>query len=66
MHYENLEFLINNFNLFVFCLSDQNITLKSLSIHELIPDDQFYMTYEGSLTMPSCSEVVTWIIINKV
>ncbi|CAG2168537.1 unnamed protein product [Oppiella nova] len=43
----------------------QNVTLRSLSIRDLVPDDRFYMTYEGSLTMPSCSEVVTWIIINK-
>jgi carbonic anhydrase len=44
----------------------QNVTLKSLSIRDLVPDDQSYMTYEGSLTMPACSETVTWIIINKV
>lgn len=44
----------------------QNITLKSLSIRELVPEEHFYMTYEGSMTIPGCFETITWIIINKV
>ncbi|KAI2801050.1 Carbonic anhydrase- protein 10 [Blomia tropicalis] len=43
----------------------QRVTLKSLSLRELIQDEQSYITYEGSLTRPSCEEVVTWIVINK-
>ncbi|ESO88444.1 hypothetical protein LOTGIDRAFT_165569 [Lottia gigantea] len=31
----------------------------------LIPSVDFYITYEGSLTHPSCAETVTWIILNK-
>lgn len=48
------------------CLQGQKVSLKSLSLRELIQDEQSYITYEGSLTMPSCEEVVTWIVINKV
>jgi carbonic anhydrase, putative len=43
----------------------QNVSIKHLSIHDLIPDVTEYITYEGSLTIPSCQETVTWIIINK-
>ena len=46
------------------CLG-QNITLKSLSVRELVPDTELYMTYDGSMTVPGCHETVTWIIINK-
>lgn len=45
--------------------SGQNVTIKSLSINKLIPNMDSYMTYEGSLTIPGCSETVTWIVINK-
>lgn len=45
---------------------NQSVALKSLSLRELIQDEQNYVTYEGSLTIPSCEEVVTWIVINKV
>ncbi|GFQ75263.1 carbonic anhydrase-related protein 10 [Trichonephila clavata] len=30
-----------------------------------MPDTHFYMTYEGSTTMPGCYETVTWIVMNK-
>ncbi|XP_074600135.1 carbonic anhydrase-related protein 10-like isoform X2 [Brevipalpus obovatus] len=43
----------------------QNITIKSISIRDLIPDLAHFMTYEGSLTIPLCQETITWIIINK-
>ncbi|UXI17101.1 transcription elongation factor b polypeptide 1 [Sarcoptes scabiei] len=44
----------------------QKASLKSFSLRDLFPDDQNYLTYEGSLTTPSCDESITWIIINKV
>ena len=44
---------------------EQNVTIKSLSIRDLIPDLDAYMTYEGSLTTPGCHETVTWIVVNK-
>ncbi|XP_066155746.1 carbonic anhydrase-related protein 10-like [Euwallacea fornicatus] len=39
--------------------------VKRLSIRGLLPETEFYMTYDGSSTMPSCDETVTWIILNK-
>nr|XP_042912727.1 carbonic anhydrase-related protein 10 [Parasteatoda tepidariorum] len=39
--------------------------LQHLSIHNLLPDTRFFMTYEGSLTMPGCQETVTWIVMNR-
>lgn len=43
----------------------QKTIIKSLSLRDLLPDDQNYITYDGSLTTPSCDEIVTWIVINK-
>ncbi|CAN8032277.1 unnamed protein product, partial [Ixodes persulcatus] len=43
----------------------QEAVLKHLSIKELLPATEHFMTYEGSLTMPGCYETVTWIVINK-
>ncbi|KAK8779733.1 hypothetical protein V5799_018928 [Amblyomma americanum] len=39
--------------------------MKHLSIKELLPETDHFMTYEGSLTMPGCHETVTWIVLNK-
>ncbi|CAL1284931.1 unnamed protein product [Larinioides sclopetarius] len=43
----------------------QEAQLKYLSLRDLMPDTSYYMTYEGSTTMPGCYETVTWIIMNK-
>ena len=40
-------------------------SLSSVSISSLIPSTSQFITYEGSLTQPSCQESVTWIIPNK-
>ncbi|XP_042870753.1 carbonic anhydrase-related protein 10-like [Penaeus japonicus] len=40
-------------------------TVHHLSVHDLLPDTSYYMTYEGSTTMPACHETVTWVISNK-
>ncbi|XP_064093694.1 carbonic anhydrase-related protein 10-like isoform X1 [Macrobrachium rosenbergii] len=40
-------------------------TLHHLSIHDLLPDTNYFMTYDGSTTMPACHETVTWIIANR-
>ncbi|RWS10676.1 putative carbonic anhydrase-like protein 2, partial [Dinothrombium tinctorium] len=43
----------------------QSVSIDSFSISELVPDLNYYLTYEGSMTIPQCSETVTWIILNK-
>ncbi|KAK2165565.1 hypothetical protein LSH36_48g02019 [Paralvinella palmiformis] len=43
----------------------QQVRIRHLSIHSLLPDTNDYMTYEGSLTMPGCFETVTWVIYNS-
>ncbi|CAG0880033.1 unnamed protein product [Cyprideis torosa] len=43
----------------------EQVTLRGISIRALLPDTDFFMTYEGSITMPACHETVTWIIMNK-
>ncbi|XP_055334793.1 carbonic anhydrase-related protein 10-like isoform X2 [Paramacrobiotus metropolitanus] len=41
----------------------QNV--QQLSIRELLPDTDAYVTYAGSLTQPGCHETVQWIVLNK-
>jgi Carbonic anhydrase len=41
------------------------VEVKHLSIVGLLPETKYYMTYDGSITMPACYETVTWIIFNK-
>ncbi|XP_029638913.1 carbonic anhydrase-related protein 10-like [Octopus sinensis] len=40
-------------------------TIHHLSLDELIPKTDLFITYEGSLTEPGCHETVTWIIFNR-
>ncbi|PBC34865.1 Carbonic anhydrase-related protein [Apis cerana cerana] len=39
--------------------------IKRFVVRELLPDTKYYMTYDGSITMPACHETTTWIILNK-
>lgn len=39
--------------------------VNRLSVRGLLPETDYYMTYDGSTTAPACYETVTWIIINK-
>ncbi|ERL86776.1 hypothetical protein D910_04182, partial [Dendroctonus ponderosae] len=41
------------------------VEVKRLSVRGLLPDTDYYMTYDGSTTMPGCHETVTWLILNK-
>ncbi|GIY99525.1 carbonic anhydrase-related protein 10 [Caerostris extrusa] len=43
----------------------QEARLQHLSVYDLLPDTHFFMTYDGSLTMPGCQETVTWIVMNR-
>lgn len=51
--------------LLLFFFSGQQAPVKNISIRGLLPDTEYYMTYEGSITRPGCHETVTWIILNK-
>ncbi|XP_037087703.1 carbonic anhydrase-related protein 10-like [Pollicipes pollicipes] len=44
---------------------DDAICLANVSVSELLPSTEFYLTYEGSLTWPGCDESVTWVLMNK-
>lgn len=46
-------------------LLDQSAPVKTLFLHSLLPETDYYMTYEGSTTHPGCWETVTWVILNK-
>ncbi|KOX75822.1 Putative carbonic anhydrase-like protein 2 [Melipona quadrifasciata] len=43
----------------------QAMEIKRFVVRELLPDTKYYMTYDGSITMPACHETTTWIILNK-
>jgi carbonic anhydrase len=43
----------------------QQVRVRHLSITDLLPPTDDYLTYEGSMTQPGCHETVTWIIMNK-
>lgn len=34
-------------------------------MNSLLPKTQFYLTYEGSVSEPPCSETANWIVLNK-
>ncbi|XP_052873571.1 carbonic anhydrase-related protein 10 [Anopheles cruzii] len=39
--------------------------VRRISVRDLLPDTEHYMTYEGSTTAPACHETVTWLVMNK-
>ncbi|XP_057321248.1 carbonic anhydrase-related protein 10 isoform X1 [Microplitis mediator] len=43
----------------------QKAPVGHLSLKELLPDTEGYMTYEGSTTHPGCWETTVWLIVNK-
>ncbi|XP_069131061.1 carbonic anhydrase-related protein 10-like [Argopecten irradians] len=48
-------------------ISERNsvVQINAFSIADLLPRTDQYITYDGSMTQPSCQETVTWIIFNK-
>ncbi|XP_073997738.1 carbonic anhydrase-related protein B isoform X3 [Rhodnius prolixus] len=43
----------------------EEVEVRRLSVLGLLPDTEYYMTYDGSTTMPPCHETLTWVILNK-
>jgi len=39
--------------------------VAQLSLRQLLPDTEYYITYEGSSTTPACQETSTWILFNR-
>lgn len=59
---KNIGNVLNDFNLFT-RINDHQRLKRSVSMRELLPEPiESYITYEGSLTTPSCNEIVRWII----
>lgn len=43
----------------------KSVEVHHVSLRELLPDTEHYVTYEGSTTHPGCWETTTWILMNK-
>ncbi|KAK9508538.1 hypothetical protein O3M35_006076 [Rhynocoris fuscipes] len=43
----------------------EEVEVRRLSVLGLLPETEYYMTYDGSTTMPPCHETLTWVILNK-
>lgn len=43
----------------------QTAQVHEVSLRGLMPETDYYMTYEGSTTHPGCWETTTWIVFNK-
>jgi carbonic anhydrase len=47
-------------------MSGANSTINDLSIRSFIPSSlNRYFYYEGSLTAPTCDEVVQWVLLDQ-
>ncbi|XP_064482123.1 carbonic anhydrase-related protein 10-like [Ornithodoros turicata] len=61
----NLELRLLTSQLLQIGYKGSHVPVQSLSIRELLPDTDAYMTYEGSMTTPGCDETVTWLVMNR-
>lgn len=39
--------------------------IRNLNLTALLPETNYFVTYQGSLTVPGCHESVTWLVLNK-
>ena len=46
-------------------LGDEPATLAGFDLRALLPDGAGYFRYDGSLTTPPCSEVVSWVVMTE-
>jgi len=58
-------FLLDNLDSLQNQGSSLAVRVSRRQIMELITDRRHYVTYEGSLNRPPCSETVDWILLNK-
>ncbi len=45
--------------------SEKTISNVNINASDLLPKDQDYYRYYGSLTTPPCSETVNWIVLKQ-
>lgn len=45
--------------------ADDAYFLQDLSLELLFPESFGFITYQGSLSTPPCSETVTWILVDR-
>jgi carbonic anhydrase len=43
----------------------EGVSIGSLDLNTLLPDEREFVTYNGSLTTPPCSEVVRWLVMEE-
>lgn len=39
--------------------------VRGLNLSALLPENEYFITYDGSITTPGCHETVTWVVLNK-
>ena len=44
---------------------EEMVVLQNIALHELLPPEQSFYYYEGSLTTPPCTEQVQWFMLKE-